>query len=106
MSGLAEHYRGMDSEKQRKIEELAGIREAYRNQRRIWLWMICLAVVSSSILMGRSSKITLLFAFVCLGIGLFVTWNFWKCTRAIRMIDKGLIPYRVQEKGARKGGTS
>ncbi|MDH7500999.1 MAG: hypothetical protein QHH30_11530 [candidate division NC10 bacterium] len=94
-------FRAKDPEQQKKIEELAGIREAYRFQRRIWLWMMGLSLVSSAILLRRGSTLSQLFALVCLGLGLFLTWNFVKCTRVIREIDKGLAPYRVEkEKGS------
>jgi len=95
---LATGYQAKDQEQQKKIEELAGIREAYRYQRRIWLWMMGLSLVSSAILLRRSSSLSLLFALICLALGLFLTWNFVKCTRAIRAIDKGLAPYRVEER--------
>jgi hypothetical protein len=35
-------------------------------------------------------------------VGLFPVWNFIKCTRALRMIDKGLAPYKVQKDGPKK----
>jgi len=99
---LVASYRSQDPERQKKLEDLMGIREAYRHQRRIWLWMVSLSIVSSAILLRRSSSLALLFAFVCLGLGLFLIWNFAKCTRAIRLIDKGLAPYRIREKGAKE----
>ena len=90
-------YRTKDPEQQKKIEELAQIREAYRHQRRIWLWMMCLSLVSSAILFHRTSTMSALFGLLCLGIGIYLVWNFWKCSRAIRMIDQGLSPYRAKE---------
>lgn len=89
-------YRSKDPEQQKKIEELTGIRQAYRFQRRIWLWMMGLSVVSSAILLRRSGSLPQLFALVCLALGLYLTWNFVKCSRVIREIDKGLAPYRVE----------
>jgi len=59
--------------------------------------MMAVSFLSSSILMNRSSNVALISAFICLGVGLFPVWNFIKCTRALRMIDKGLAPYKVQE---------
>jgi len=96
-STLPVTYRAKDPEQQKKIEELAGIREAYRYQRRIWLWMMGLSLVSSAILLRRSSSLSQLFALICLALGLFLMWNFWRCSRVIRAIDKGLAPYRVEE---------
>jgi hypothetical protein len=58
-----------------------------------------LSLVSSAILMSRPSRLALISAFVCLGLGLYLVWNFTKCVRAIRMIDKGLAPYRAKEGG-------
>jgi hypothetical protein len=101
-ASLAVSYRAKSPEQQKKIEELAGIREAYRHQRRVWLWMIGLSLVSSAILLRRSSSLSLLFALVCLSLGLFLIWNFMKCSRAIRMIDRGLAPYRVEERAVQK----
>ncbi len=75
---------------------MAGIREAYRRQKRVWLWMMSLSLVSSAILMARPDTVALIFALICLGLGLYLIWNFTKCVRAIRMIDKGLAPYRVE----------
>jgi hypothetical protein len=49
--------------------------------------------------MRRASSLALIFALICLGVGLFLVWNFIKCTRAVRMIDKGLAAYKVQERG-------
>jgi hypothetical protein len=91
-------YRAKDSEQQRKIEELAEIQEAYRHQRRMWLWMMAISLLSSAMLFRRSSTWALLFAMLCLGLGLYLVWNYLKCTRVIRTIDKGLVPYRVEEK--------
>jgi hypothetical protein len=51
--------------------------------------------------MGRGSSLALTFALVCLGLGLYLVWNFSKCARAIRTIDKGLEPYRVEEEGVK-----
>lgn len=99
---LGTSYQAKDPEKQKKIEELAGIREAYRRQRRIWLWMMAVSFISSSILMSRSGNLAHLFAFICLAVGLFPVWNFIKCTRALRMIDKGLAPYKVQKDGPKR----
>jgi hypothetical protein len=59
--------------------------------------MMSLSLVSSAILMGRSSRLALISAFVCLGFGLYLAWNFTKCVGTIRTIDKGLAPYRVEE---------
>jgi hypothetical protein len=59
--------------------------------------MMSLSLVSSAILMGRGSSLALTSALVCLGLGLYLVWNFSKCARAIRTIDKGLAPYRVEE---------
>jgi hypothetical protein len=95
-------YKAKDPEKQRKIDELVLIREAYRRQRRIWLWMMAVSFLSSSILMSRSSNLALISALICLGVGLFLVWNFIKCTRAVRMIDKGLAPYKIQNGGPKK----
>jgi hypothetical protein len=95
-------YRAKDPEKQKKIEELAQIREAYRYQRRLWMWMMCLSLVSSAILFRRSSTMAALFGLLCLGIGIFLVWNFWKCNRAIRMIDRGLSPYRAKERRVKR----
>jgi hypothetical protein len=89
-------YRSKDPEQQKKIEELTGIREAYRYQRRIWLWMMGLSVVCSAVLLRRSASLSQLFALICLGLGAYLTWNFVKCGRVIRKIDKGLAPYRVE----------
>jgi hypothetical protein len=61
--------------------------------------MMAVSFLSSSILMSRASSLALIFALICLGVGLFLVWNFIKCTRAVRMIDKGLAPYKVQECG-------
>jgi len=61
--------------------------------------MMSLSLVSSAILMGRSSSVALIFALICLGMGLYLIWNFTKCVRAIRIIDEGLAPYRVKEEG-------
>lgn len=94
---LPTDYRVKDPEKQKKIEELAQIREAYRYRRRLWLWMMCLSLVSSAILFRRPSTMSALFGLLCLGIGIYLVWNFWKCSRAIRMIDRGLSPYRIKE---------
>ena len=64
--------------------------------------MMGLSIVSSAILLRRSSSLALLFALVCLALGLFLIWNFLKCSRAIRMIDRSLAPYRVREGKAQK----
>jgi len=61
--------------------------------------MMAVSFLSSSILMRRASSLALIFALICLGVGLFLVWNFIKCTRAVRMIDKGLAAYKVQERG-------
>ncbi len=94
-------YKARDPEKQKKIEELVWIRQAYSRQRRIWLWMMAVSFLSSSILMSRSSNLALISALICLGLGLFLVWNFIKCTRAVRMIDKGLEPYKVRQGGSK-----
>jgi len=96
---LSISYQAKDPEKQRKIEELVWIRKAYQRQRRIWLWMMALSFVCSSILMSRPSKLALISALICLAVGLFLVWNFIKCSRAVRMIDKGLAAYKVPEGG-------
>ena len=95
-------YRAKDPEQQRKIEELVGIREAYLHQRRIWLWMMGISFLSSAMLFSRSSSLALILAMVCLALGLFLVWNFFKCSRVIHTIDKGLSPHRWEERKAQK----
>jgi hypothetical protein len=95
VSSLAVSYWAKDPEQQKKIDDLKGIRDAYRRQRRIWLWMMALAFLCSYILMGRSSHLAPILALICLVVGLLPLWQFIKCTRAVRMIDKGLSPYRI-----------
>jgi hypothetical protein len=99
---LAIRYRAKDPELQRKIEELAGIREAYRHQRRMWLWMMAISLLSSAMLFRRSGSLALLLAMLCLAVGLFLVWNYVKCSRVIRTIDKGLAPHRVEESKVQK----
>jgi hypothetical protein len=91
-ANLAVSYRAKDPEQQRKIEDLAGIREAYRHQRRIWLWMMGISFLSSAMLFSRPSSLALLLGMGCLALGLFLVWNFFKCSRVIHTIDKGLSP--------------
>ncbi|MEE9612315.1 MAG: hypothetical protein V3W19_13760 [Desulfatiglandales bacterium] len=90
-------YQAKNPEKQKKIDELVWVREAYRRQRRIWLWLMAVSFLSYSILLNRSGNLALIFAFICLAMGLFLVWNFIKCNRAVRMIDKGIAPYKVKE---------
>jgi hypothetical protein len=101
-ANLAVSYRAKDPEQQRKIEELAGIREAYRHQRRIWMWMMGISFLSSAILFSRSSSLAPVLAMGCLAVGLFLVWNFCKCSRVIHTIDKGLSPHRLEERKAQK----
>ena len=58
--------------------------------------MIALAFLCSYILMGRGSSLTMIFALICLAIGLFPLWQFIRCNRAVRMIDRALAPYRLE----------
>lgn len=64
--------------------------------------MMGLSLLSSAMLFRRSSTLALLLAMLCLGLGLFLIWNFFKCSRVIRTIDKGLAPHRVEEKKVQK----
>jgi len=44
----------------------------------------------------------MIFAMLCLALGLFLVWKYLKCTRVMRTIDKGLSPHRVKERKAQK----
>jgi hypothetical protein len=59
-----------------------------------------MAFLSSYILMGRGSNLTLLFAFICLAVGVIPLWQFIRCIRAVRIIDKGLAPYKVVQQSS------
>jgi len=61
--------------------------------------MMAVSFLSSSILMSRSGNVALIFALICLAVGVFLLWNFIKCIRAVRMIDKGLAPYKIKGGG-------
>jgi len=61
--------------------------------------MMAVSFLSSSILMSRSGNLALMFALICLAVGVFLLGNFIKCIRAVRMIDKGLARYKRQEGG-------
>ena len=95
-------YQGKDPEKQEKIEELLGIREGYRRQRRIWYWLLAFSFISAYILMNRGGSRTMLYGMICLAVGLYPFWNIIKCNRAVRMIDRGLAPYKAQEEKPKK----
>ena len=99
---LGPMYQGQDPEKQEKIEELLGIREGYRRQRRIWYWLLAFSFISAYILMNRSGSRTLLYGMICLAVGLYPLWNIIKCNRTVRIIDRGLAPYEIREEKAKK----
>ena len=88
-------YQAKDPEKQEKIEELLGIRDGYRRQRRIWYWLLAFSFLSAYFLMNRGGSRTMLYAMICLAVGLYPLWNIIKCNRVIRKIDRGLAPLHM-----------
>ena len=64
--------------------------------------MVAISIFSSSILLHRANTLSVYFAIICLAVGLYPLWNVIKCNRAIRVIDKGLAPYEIQEEKAKK----
>jgi hypothetical protein len=87
-------YQAKGPEKQEKIEELLGIRDGYRRQRRIWYWLLAFSFLSAYFLMNRGGSRTMLYGMICLAVGLYPLWNIIKCNRVIRKIDRGLAPYK------------
>ncbi len=64
--------------------------------------MMGLSLLSSAMLFRRSSTLAMIFAMLCLALGLFLVWKYLKSTRVIHTIDKGLSPHRVEERKAQK----
>ncbi len=64
--------------------------------------MMGISFLSSAMLFSRSSSLALLLAMGCLAVGLFLVWNFFKCSRVIHTIDKGLAPHLAEESKAGK----
>jgi len=95
-------YQAKGPEKQEKIEDLLGVRDGYRRQRRIWYWLLAFSFLSAYILMNRGGSRTLLYGMICLAVGLYPLWNIIRCNRVIGKIDKGLEPFRIAGKKGRE----